>query len=183
MYIRLVAEITSHLFQALTSSLSLSLAPSLFSTFFSFPGPVSVSILSLSLSLSLRPPSIPNPFIPTKSTRARSWVEYRRFREILRKNLHNFRNCLLMLEMKEAAATEWSSESFRLFLYKFSFVLSFPPLFSRFFPILLRIRRNCEPARTDDRNVSAAFLPVAKISPPFEIFEREREREEKLNSG
>lgn len=132
MYIRLVAEITSHLFQALTSSLSLSLAPSLFSTFFSFPGPVSVSILSLSLSLSLRPPSIPNPFIPTKSTRARSWVEYRRFREILRKNLHNFRNCLLMLEMKEAAATEWSSESFRLFLYKFSFVL-FSLDSSRFF--------------------------------------------------
>lgn len=144
MYIRLVAEITSHLFQALTS-----LSLSFFSTFFSFAGPVSVSILSLppSPSLSLRPPSIPNPFIPTKSTRARSWVEYRRFREILRKNLHNFRNWLLMLEMKEAAATEWSSESFRLFLYKFSFVLS--PFFS-----LLDswIRRNCEPrGRTIER--------------------------------
>ena len=65
MYIRLVAEITSHLFQALTSSLSLSLAPSLFSTFFSFPGPVSVSVLSLSLSLS--PPSFnPQPVYSDK---------------------------------------------------------------------------------------------------------------------
>ena len=132
MYIRLVAEITSHLFQALTSSLSLS--RSLFILdFLLLPWPrFRLYSLPLSLSLSLRPPSIPNPFIPTKSTRARSWVEYRRFREILRKNLHNFRNCLLMLEMKEAAATEWSSESFRLFLYKFSFVL-FSLDSSRFF--------------------------------------------------
>ena len=97
---------------------NLSFVPSLTSSLFSrrlsspssasFPSPLSPSFFST-----------PEPFILTKSTRVRSYVEYRRFREILRKNLHNFRNCLLMLEMKEPA-TEWSSESFRLFLYKFS---------------------------------------------------------------
>lgn len=147
MYIRLAAEITSHLFQALTSSLSLSL---FLVDFLLLRRP---RFRLYSLPLSPRPPSILNPFIPTKSTRARSWVEYRRFREILRKNLHNFRNCLLMSEMKEAAATEWSSESFRLFLYKFSFVLPF--LSSSRFLDSSKLRTADDRA---GRSVSSAFL-------------------------
>ena len=96
----------------------------------SFPSPFA---LSLSLSLSLFAPFLDPCLSETRlyrqrATRPRSSVEYRRFREILRKNLHNFRNWLLMSEMKEPGrARSGLPESFRLFLYKFSSSSPFSP--------------------------------------------------------